>query len=132
MNCNLMIKKNKKSCSTSRFGTIAMCIVPLAGCLGAGIEETRLPKRVDYHCANSKVLQVERAKDASAAAVLINGKPVILQRANSAAQEKYTNGHYTLYLHGERAMLEANSQVLFGPCNAGPLPKKMREGFSER
>lgn len=127
-----MSKNHKKRCNIGWYGAITLCMAPLAGCLGPGIEETRLPKRIDYHCANNKVLQIQRAQDASAAAVLINDKPVMLQRAGSAAQEKYTDGTYMLYLQGERAMLEANSQVLFGPCTAGALPKKMWDGFSER
>jgi hypothetical protein len=31
-----------------------------------------------------------------------------------------------LYLEGERAILEENSRVLFGPCVTGPLPKTER------
>jgi len=99
----------------------------LAGCVGAGVEESVLPIRIDYRCAQNKVLQIQRAADASAAAVLINNKPVVLPRADSAAQEKYSDGTYALYLDGERAMLEENSRVIFGPCTAGPLPKAVRD-----
>ena len=101
----------------------------LAACVGAGVDETVLPTRIDYQCANNKVLQVQRAPDARAAAVLIDNKPVVLQRAGSAAQEKYSDGNYSLYLEGERAILEENSRVLFGPCSAGPLPKVQRDRY---
>lgn len=107
----------------------ALCAVVLSGCVGAGVEETVLPTRVDYRCAHNKVLQIQRAADASAAAVLIDNKAVVLSRGDSAAQEKYSDGRYTLYLDGERALLEENSRVLFGPCTAGPLPKAVRERF---
>lgn len=107
-------------------GTAAL----LAGCVGAGVEETVLPTRIDYRCAHNKVLQVQRAADARSAAVLIDNKPVILSRAGSAAQEKYSDGNYDLYLDGERAMLEQNSRVLFGPCTAAaPLPTSVRERY---
>jgi len=106
--------------------TVAASFVLLAGCVGPGTEVTVLPTRIDYQCAQNKVLQVQRASDARAAAVLIDGKPVVLPRADSAAQEKYSNGNLTLYLEGERAVLEENSRVLFGPCAAGPLPKAER------
>lgn len=106
-----------------------LAIVALAGCVGAGVDETVLPTRINYQCANYKVLQVQRAADARTAAVLIDNKPVILQRAGSAAQEKYSDGNYLLYLDGERAVLELNSRVLFGPCAAGPLPVIQRERY---
>ncbi len=88
-----------------------------------------LPTRINYSCANNKVLQVQRAADARSVAVLIDNKPVILQRAGSAAQEKYSDGTYLLYLDGERAILEENSRVLFGPCAAGPLPTSVRDRY---
>jgi membrane-bound inhibitor of C-type lysozyme len=109
-----------------RSGAVAGCMVLLAGCVGPGTDVTVLPVRIDYQCAQNRVLQVQRAPDARTAAVLIDGKPVILQRADSAAQEKYSNGNLTLYLEGERAILEENSRVLFGPCATGPLPKTER------
>ena len=103
--------------------------VALAACVGPGVDETVLPTRINYQCTGNKVLQVERAPDARAAAVLVNDKAVVLQRAGSAAQEKYSDGNYSLYLEGERATLEENSRVLFGPCSAGPLPKVQRDRY---
>ena len=88
----------------------------LAGCVGPGVQETVLPARIDYVCANNRVLPVARGSDGRLAAVLVDGKEIMLQRAGSAAQEKYSNGRYSLYLDGERAMLEEESRVLFGPC----------------
>jgi membrane-bound inhibitor of C-type lysozyme len=125
---NVLMKKTW--CSIGRLGAVTLLTTSLASCVAPGIEETRLPQRIDYRCTNNKLLSIQRAPDASTAAVLINEKAVVLPRAGSAAQEKYSDGNYTLYLQGERAMLEENSQVLFGPCRAGPLPKKMVDGFS--
>jgi hypothetical protein len=52
---------------------------------------------------------------------------LILARADSAAQEKYSSGGLALYLDGERAMLEQEGRVLFGPCNSpGALPTSPR------
>ena len=53
------------------------CVVGLAllaVCVGPGTEVTVLPARIDYQCAQNKVLQVQRAPDARTAAVLIDGK----------------------------------------------------------
>ncbi len=101
----------------------------LAGC-ATGVPETALPQRVDYSCAGNKTLQVARSPDALAAAVLVDGKTVTLRRADSAAQEKYTDGDYALYLDGERAMLEFQGRVLFGPClSVVPLPAYPRDRY---
>ncbi len=105
-----------------------VALVPLlASCVGPGVQETVLPARIDYVCANNRVLPVARGADGRLAAVLVDGKEVMLQRAGSAAQEKYSNGRYSLYLDGERAMLEEESRVLFGPCvSPVPLPSATR------
>lgn len=111
-------------------GLTALCIISLTSCTGHGFRETKLPTRINYLCANNRILQVLRAEDASTATVLVGEKPVtLLRERTSAAQEKYSDGTYLLYLQGERAMLEQNSHILFGPCNAGPLPKTVRDGF---
>jgi len=124
----LMIHLNPMWRSLVRVGTPALAAL-LTGCVAAGVDETLLPTRIDYQCSNNRVLQVQRAADARTAAVLIDNKPVVLQRMGSAAQEKYGNGSYELYLDGERAMLEQDGRVLFGPCLSGPLPTIRRDRY---
>lgn len=105
----------------------ALALSLLGGCLGAGVQETVLPARIDYVCANNRVLPVARAQDGLQAAVRVDGQEILLQRAGSAAQEKYSGGPYSLYLDGERAMLEQDGRVLFGPCiSPVPLPSTTR------
>ena len=102
----------------------------LAACVAPGVEETVLPARIDYVCANQRVLPVARGADGRHAAVRVDGKDIVLQRAASAAQEKYSDGRYSLYLDGERAMLEDESRVIFGPCASPvPLPSAPRERY---
>lgn len=128
-----MNNKNQSLHKMHRISMAALCALPLASCTGHGIREAALPTRIDYRCSNNRVLQVQRTDNASTATVVIDGKPVTLQRESiSAAQEKYTDGTYRLYLQGERAMLEENSLVLFGSCNAGHLPTVVRDGFTDR
>jgi len=106
-------------------GTLAALL--LYGCVSPGVEETVLPARIDYACEGNRLLPVARSADGRAAAVLVDGREVVLPRASSAAQEKYGDGRYSLYLDGERAMLELNGQVLFGPCiSRVPLPSAPR------
>jgi len=90
----------------------------LAGCGGAYLQETVLPPRIDYVCGGNRVLPVARATDGRQAAVVVDGKQIMLVRADSAVQEKYIAGGYALYLDGERAMLEQEGRVLFGPCTS--------------
>ena len=104
-----------------------LVVLLVDGCMGPGVEETILPARIDYTCAGGRLLPVARSADGRAAAVLVDGKDVVLQRMQSAAQEKYGDGNYLLYLDGERAMLELDSKVLFGPCvSPVPLPSAPR------
>ncbi len=124
-----MTKMNMKhETALSAWAVSATLFVPLlAGCVAPGVEETMLPARIDYVCANNRVLPVARGSDGRLAAVLVEGKEIMLQRAGSAAQEKYSNGRYSLYLDGERAMLEEESKILFGPCvSPVPLPSAIR------
>lgn len=106
---------------------LALSASLLTGCVAPGVDETILPARIDYVCAGNRVLPVARSQDGRLAAVRVDGKEVMLQRAGSAAQEKFSDGRYSLYLDGERAMLEHEGKVLFGPCASSvPLPSAPR------
>jgi membrane-bound inhibitor of C-type lysozyme len=112
---------------TERTAFGMLVVLVLAGCVAPGVEETILPARIDYACAGNRPLPVARSADGRAAAVLVDGKQLTLQRMQSAAQEKYGDGRYSLYLDGERAMLEEDGKVLFGPCvSPAPLPSAPR------
>jgi membrane-bound inhibitor of C-type lysozyme len=106
----------------ARAGTtlgLALIVALVAGCVYVDdVRDTVLPARIDYSCAGNKVLPVSRSPDQRNAAVLLDGKWVMLARADSAAQEKYTDGTYALYLLGERAMLEDRGRVVYGPCTS--------------
>ena len=114
---------------TSAWMAAGALVVPLlAGCVG--VEETILPARIDYVCANKQVLQVARSADGRHAAIRVDGKDLVLQRAGSAVQEKYSNGRHSLYLDGERAMLEDGNRIVFGPCDSAvALPAAPRQRY---
>jgi membrane-bound inhibitor of C-type lysozyme len=98
---------------------LALIVALAAGCVYVDdVRETVLPARIDYTCAGNKILPVSRSPDQRNAAVLLDGKWVMLARADSAAQEKYSNGTYALYLLDERAMLEDQGRILYGPCTS--------------
>jgi membrane-bound inhibitor of C-type lysozyme len=102
-----------------RVGVALGLALIVAGCIYADdVRDTVLPARIDYSCAGNRVLPVSRAGDQRKAAVLLDGKWMMLSRADSAAQEKYTDGTYTLYLLGERAMLEDQGRLIYGPCSS--------------
>ena len=98
----------------------------LAGC-APGVPMTALPEYIVYKCRGDHTMEVARAPDAHRAAVRFDGQTLELARADSAAQEKYSNGGMALYLEGERAMLESSGVVTRGPCVAAqPLPSYYR------
>jgi membrane-bound inhibitor of C-type lysozyme len=90
----------------------------LTACMGSGIEVTDIPLQINYACSHNKTLSVTRSPDQRMASVLIEGKEIVLPRASSAAQEKYSDGNYNLYLDSEQAMLEQTGMVIFGPCRS--------------
>ncbi len=96
---------------------VPVALIALLSACAPSIQYTVLPTRIDYVCAGNRTLPVARG-DGRTAAVLFEGKEVTLQRADSAAQEKYSNGGLALYLDGERAMLEREGVVLLGPCSS--------------
>ncbi len=100
---------------TVQRASLAGLLLLLAGCVG-DIEHTLYPSAIAFDCKGGKVMQVNRAADGSKATVVVEGKTVLLARADSAAEEKYTDGAYMLYLDRERAFLENNGKVIFGPC----------------
>ena len=121
--------KIEESASRRLHGAFAcIIVVPLmTACVSAGVEVTALPERIDYVCANNRTLSVDRSKGPRFAGVLVDGREVVLPRSESAAQEKYSDGHYALYLDGERAMLESQGRVIYGPCTSpAPLPTYYR------
>jgi membrane-bound inhibitor of C-type lysozyme len=91
------------------------------GCTGVDVQRTLYPAQITYQCGDGKLLSVARSADARSASVLADGKIVTLPRADSAAEEKYSDGTYALYLDKERAMLEENGKVLFGSCQSQTL-----------
>jgi membrane-bound inhibitor of C-type lysozyme len=60
----------------------------------------------------------------------VEGRTVTLRRSDSAAEEKYTDGTFVLYLDRDRAMLEQSGKVLFGPCQSqAALPTAPRRNY---
>jgi membrane-bound inhibitor of C-type lysozyme len=100
---------------------LAGCIVP------AGMPETVLPADNMYACRDGTMLRVARQPDGRYAVASIGNQSVRLMRADSAAQEKYSDGNTTLYLDGENALVTSDSFVVAGPCvSTVPLPVMQR------
>ena len=90
----------------------------LTGCVTAGVEVTDIPLRMDYVCGQNKTLPVMRSPDQRLAAVMINGTEIVMHRVDTAVQEKYSDGNFSLYLDGELAMFEQTGMVIMGPCRS--------------
>jgi hypothetical protein len=41
-----------------------------------------------------------------------------MHRVDTAVQEKYSDGNFSLYLDGELAMFEQTGMVIMGPCRS--------------
>lgn len=118
-------------------GIASICLISallflLQGCVGPGLEVVDLTSRAEYVCANDRVLRVERSADKRMANVMLSGQELLLIRAQSAAQEKYSDGTHYLYLQDQRAMLERDGQVLYGPCVSARVLPKTIQTYEER
>jgi membrane-bound inhibitor of C-type lysozyme len=103
----------------------------LAGGCVYGPEMAVLPDSIAYRCAEGRELAVRRSPDGRAATVTLDGTDVTLQRMDSAAQEKYAGGAWTLYLEGDTATLESQGRIARAYCRSvAPLPvaPRMRYG----
>jgi membrane-bound inhibitor of C-type lysozyme len=95
----------------------------LHGCVVVQPQVTVLPSEITYACRNNAQMHFLRAPDGRSASVRYDGQVMTLQRVDSAAQEKYSDGRTTLYLDGEKAVMASDSFVVAGPCiSAQPLP----------
>lgn len=98
------------------FALSAALALAVSGCAATGPYPTVVSAESAYVCQDGKVLRVTRAADGNSAAVLVEGRKVPLQRTSGVTEERYTNGTLTLYVEGERALLNSLDRVLFGPC----------------
>jgi membrane-bound inhibitor of C-type lysozyme len=107
-----------------------LALLLIGGCTGVDVQRTVYPAQIVYQCSDGKILNVTRAPDGLSASVLVDGKTVRLRRADSAAEEKYSDGTYSLYLDKERAMLEQGGKVVFGSCQSqAALPTAPRPPY---
>jgi membrane-bound inhibitor of C-type lysozyme len=99
------------------------------GCVH-GPEMAVLPETIAYRCAEGREMLVRRAPDGSEATATVDGRDVRLRRTESAAQEKYVEGNWTLYLEGEGAMLDAGGSQGRAACRSTtPLPVMQRSRY---
>lgn len=113
-------------------GRALACLALLltAACTGVDVQRTVYPAQFSFVCGSGGVMSVSRAPDGRSATVLVDGQPIVLQRADSAAEEKYSDGSYSLYLDRERALLERDGVVVFGACRSQtPLPTAPRHPY---
>jgi membrane-bound inhibitor of C-type lysozyme len=113
-----------------RLRVAGVVLLLAAGCTGADVERTVYPAQLAFDCSDGKTMRVARAPDGRSATVELEGRPVTLTRVASAAEEKYSDGAYVLYLDRERALLEQSGKVVFGPCRSqAVLPTAPRRNY---
>jgi membrane-bound inhibitor of C-type lysozyme len=87
----------------------------LPGCLSMpGTDSGGHPVR--YVCENGKAFAVEFLASPPAARVVLDGSGVRLPQTVAATDAKYTDGQTTLYIEGDRALLETAGQVFGRGC----------------
>jgi membrane-bound inhibitor of C-type lysozyme len=87
----------------------------LSGCVSMPGTESG-PHPVRYVCENGKVFVVEFLGDPPSAKVTFDELQVTLPQTVAATDAKYTDGRNTLYIEGDRALLETAGQVFARGC----------------
>jgi membrane-bound inhibitor of C-type lysozyme len=107
-----------------------LALLLTAACTGVDVQRTVYPAQFSFLCGSGGVMSVSRAPDGRSATVLVDGQSIVLRRADSAAEQKYSDGRYALYLDQERALLERDGVVVFGACRSQtPLPTAPRHPY---
>jgi membrane-bound inhibitor of C-type lysozyme len=75
-----------------------------------------MPQQVGYVCENGKAFTVEFLANPPSARVVFDKEQVTLPPALAATDAKYTDGRTTLYVEGDRALLETAGQVFGRGC----------------
>ncbi len=89
--------------------------VSLAGCVQAIMQEPWDPQG-RYVCEDGKSFTVELRDGGASAAVAHEGGQVTLPQTGGPTDAKYSNGRTTLYLDGDRALLDIGGQIFARGC----------------
>jgi membrane-bound inhibitor of C-type lysozyme len=99
---------------------LAAVLAAAAGCAVdvSSAYQMQMPwgQRVDMNCAGGKAMAVDFVPSPRAARVTLDGQTVTLPQVDSAADARFTDGRFTLYINDNRAALEETGMVLRGPC----------------
>ncbi len=86
--------------------------------LGCAVNPNAQPitQQTWYLCENGRAFAVEFLANPPSARIQIEQNQVILPQTIGATDAKYSDGHTTLYIEGERALLETGAQILGRGC----------------
>jgi membrane-bound inhibitor of C-type lysozyme len=103
-----------------RHGLAAVLVTIAAGCAYdvSRAYPMQMPwgQRVEMSCTGGKTMAVDFVPSPRAARVTFEGRTVTLPQVDSAADARFTDGRFTLYINDNRAGLEETGVVLRGPC----------------
>jgi membrane-bound inhibitor of C-type lysozyme len=97
----------------------AVLLVGLAATSAACVHDMRIqtmPTQAQYVCEDGKTFTVEFVSDPPSAKVSTGGSELTLPQTIGATDAKYTDGQTTLYVEGNRALLETMGQVFGRGC----------------
>jgi membrane-bound inhibitor of C-type lysozyme len=92
----------------------------LAGC--AQPESYPIRDFYRYQCEGGKAFDVTVAPDRKSAVVKFDDEEWMLKRTMSASGENFTDGGKVLWMKGNQALIERNSEVLFRKCMSVSAP----------
>lgn len=98
------------------WGVLAIGFATVVAACVQGMNQPPMPQQARYVCENGKAFAVEFLADPPSARVVFDERQVTLPPALAATDAKYTDGQTTLYVEGDRALLETAGQVFGRGC----------------
>ncbi len=90
----------------------------VSSALGCAVNPNAQPitQQTWYVCENGRMFAVEFLADPPSARIFFEQTQVTLPQAIGATDAKYSDGQTTLYIEGDRALLETGAQIFGRGC----------------
>ena len=105
-----------KSKAQTRFFSILILFVFLSACSGRD-PFSPFASSQTYFCDQNRQLVLSLGDQGKSAAIAFDGRNITLSRVTD---DRYTNSIYTLYIDGDRIVVEREGVPVFTDCKNGP------------
>ncbi|MEW6683499.1 MAG: MliC family protein [Nitrospirota bacterium] len=109
----------------ARLWAYALALTLIGGALAGCVQPKPYPIQgaYRYQCEGGKTFQVTVAPDQNSAVVKFDEQEWTMKRTISASGATFTDGGKVLWMKGNQALIESDSEVLFRKCTSVSSPR---------